>query len=276
MKKVSKVANEVIAVQVLVVTLESLKNDLVALKDSVNISENLGGAFVLNSINANLSNEDLKALFEECKKVLSVSYAKKVCGAINIAYKTPLTDAQKALLIGKGFNVMYEQLRAFKAGAGAIVDSKQSIKVKDEKISQKRNNVNEAKKSKENHLENAVVDSKQSIKTKGEKVTQKRNDVNEAKKSKENHLENAVVDSKQSKKVKGEKVTQKMTDKEGEISSKNHLEAAIVESASLADIMDLLTSLSDIAREHKDNTKIIDFIATALLNIENDAYDMTA
>ena len=203
MKRVVKKQNEVLAVQVL--TLESLKNDLVALKDSVNISENLGGAFVLNSINANLSKEDLKSLFEECKKVLSVSYAKKVCGAINISYKTPLTDAQKALLIGKGFNVMYEQLRAFKAGAGAIVDSKQSIKVKDEKISQKRNDVNEAKKSKENHLENAII-----------------------------------------------------------------------KSASLADVMDLLTSLADMAKSSKDDTKVLSFLASKLLEIEDMTFDMTA
>ena len=204
MKKVSNVSKEVLAVQVLTITLESLKNDLVALKDSVNISENLGGAFVLNSINANLSNEDLKALFEECKKVLSVSYAKKICGAINIPYKMTLTDAQKALLIGKGFNVMYEQLRAFKAGAGAIVDTKQTVK------------------------------------------------------------------------VKGEKVTQKMTDKVGAINSKNHLEMAIIKSASLADVYDLLTSLGEMATAQKDNSKVLNFLATALLNIENETYEMTA
>ena len=205
MKRVVKKQNEVLAVQILTVTLESLKNDLVALKDSVNISENLGGAFVLNSINANLSNEDLKSLFEECKKVLSVSYAKKVCGAINIPYKTPLSNEQKELLKGKGFNVMYEQLRAFKTGAGAVVDSVQSVKVKAEKISQKRNDVNEAKKSKENHLENAIV-----------------------------------------------------------------------KSASLADVYDLLTSLGEMATAQKDNSKVLNFLATALLNIENETYDLTA
>lgn len=204
MKKVSNVSNEGLAVQVLTITLESLKNDLVALKNSVDVSESLGGAFVLNSINANLSNEDLKALFEECKKVLSVSYAKKICGAINIPYKMNLSNEQKELLKGKGFNVMYEQLRAFKAGAGAVVDSKQSIK------------------------------------------------------------------------TKGEKVTQKMTDKAGAINSKNHLELAIVKSASLADVYDLLTSLGEMATAQKDNSKILNFLATALLNLENETYEMTA
>lgn len=199
-------ANEVLKVEVLTVTVETLKADLLGLKSSFDSAEKLGANFLINTINASLNNDDLKTLFEECKKILAESYAKKMCGAINIAYKLGVKhDAEKMTILStKGFNNLYTQLREWKSNKKEITDSKQSIK------------------------------------------------------------------------TKGEKVTQKMTDKAGAINSKNHLEMAIVKSASLADVYDLLTSLGEMATAQKDNSKVLNFLATALLNIENEAYEMTA
>lgn len=204
MKKVVK-ANEA-KIEVLTTTVETLKADLVALKNSYNANEKLGADFIRNVIEANLKKEDLKSLFEECKNILAESYSKKVCSAINIAYTLGVkNDAEKmAILSTKGFNNLYTQLREWKNGSKEIMDSKQVIK------------------------------------------------------------------------AKGEKVTQKMTDKAGAINSKNHLEMAIVKSASLADVYDLLTSLGEMATAQKDNSKILNFLATALLNLENETYEMTA
>ena len=147
MRKEKKEVVEAVVVTTSSVTLEEVTNEITQLKSMFNVTDMAVSATLFKVVQLNAT--DIKAVKQLIKETFSVSWAKKLNGAIGILVgvnHTDLTDAQKLVVANNvPFEKLYNALRALKKGTlgadGAIpvatngaAHTAQTIKVKKDAV----------------------------------------------------------------------------------------------------------------------------------------------